>query len=245
MNEPPLPEDVLALLKSECARPDVDQATAARAERRIELAVAASTGVLGEGVASHGSQAADSAGQTVLAKLAAKPLATGVVLLALGAVGGAALHAQLSPARVVYLGKLETMPRASQAPALLSATAAPAVVVAVPSTTLTTSSSAQAAPSASVMTRAQSLALERLLLEEARTALARGDGGSALSALDRHAQKFPRGALGEEREAMAVQALVATGRMPEAKSRAARFHKFFPQSMLSGMVDAAVGAKKP
>jgi hypothetical protein len=85
------------------------------------------------------------------------------------------------------------------------------------------------------------LEAERALLDVARTALGRGDGAHSLGACDEHARRFPRGALGEEREAIAVQALVLEHREGEAKARAERFRKTHPRSILLPAVLAAAG----
>ncbi|MGE0547963.1 MAG: hypothetical protein AB7O24_00720 [Kofleriaceae bacterium] len=71
---------------------------------------------------------------------------------------------------------------------------------------------------------------EVTLLGEAKRALAAGDGVTALELADAHATQFPSGALLEEREAIATEALVALGRTPEARARLDRFHDQFPQS---------------
>jgi outer membrane protein assembly factor BamD (BamD/ComL family) len=84
------------------------------------------------------------------------------------------------------------------------------------------------------------LAGERALLDTAKTALGRRDYATALETLDRHAQKYPRAQLAEEREALAVQALVGLGRAADARARAERFKKAFPNSMLTPVVDAAL-----
>ncbi|MDB4936956.1 MAG: hypothetical protein JWP87_3928, partial [Labilithrix sp.] len=78
-------------------------------------------------------------------------------------------------------------------------------------------------------------------LDVARTALGRGDGPNALAACDDHARRFPRGALGEEREAIAVQALVLEQRTTDARARAERFRKRHPRSILLPAVLAAAG----
>jgi hypothetical protein len=85
-----------------------------------------------------------------------------------------------------------------------------------------------------------SLGRERDLIERARMAIARGQGGAALEALDRHAKDFPRGRLVEEREALAVQALVQDGRLDGARARATLFRTRFPSSVFLPAVNAAV-----
>jgi hypothetical protein len=88
---------------------------------------------------------------------------------------------------------------------------------------------------------ARGLAAERALLDVARADLARGEAGEALSATDRHAREYPRGALVEEREALAIKALVALGRTNEARTRAREFERRFPNGLLLYSVKMAVG----
>ncbi|MCA9590992.1 MAG: hypothetical protein KC657_37095 [Myxococcales bacterium] len=72
-----------------------------------------------------------------------------------------------------------------------------------------------------------------------RTALSRGDAAGALAALDTHAREFPKSQLAEEREVLAIQALASSGRVAEARRRAARFRTTFPKSPLMSIVDEA------
>lgn len=81
---------------------------------------------------------------------------------------------------------------------------------------------------------------ERILLETARAALARDRVDGALAATDTHARRFPQGQLAEERQALAVQALVAAGRQADAQARTNAFHAAFPDSLLGPAVDAAL-----
>jgi hypothetical protein len=85
-----------------------------------------------------------------------------------------------------------------------------------------------------------SLAAERALLDPARTALGRGDGASALDAVHKHEARFASGKLAEEREAIAVQALVVLHRTDDARARAARFQQRYPGSVLAPSVAAAL-----
>jgi outer membrane protein assembly factor BamD (BamD/ComL family) len=84
------------------------------------------------------------------------------------------------------------------------------------------------------------LAAERVLLETARAALARGQRATAVDALERHAREFPRGRLGEEREGLWIQALVGAGRVDEARERFRRFRKSYPRSMLIPAFEASL-----
>lgn len=85
------------------------------------------------------------------------------------------------------------------------------------------------------------LADENALVTRAQSALARGRAGEALEALSEHQRRFPGGQFAEEREAMAIQALVRLGRTDAARARADRFRARFPGSMLLRAVEAAVG----
>jgi hypothetical protein len=89
---------------------------------------------------------------------------------------------------------------------------------------------------------ARGLAAERGLLDVARSALARGEAGAALTATERHSREYPSGVLVEEREAIAIKALVALGRKDEAQTRAKAFEQRFPNGLMLRAVRGAVGA---
>jgi outer membrane protein assembly factor BamD (BamD/ComL family) len=67
------------------------------------------------------------------------------------------------------------------------------------------------------------------LIEAARGALAR-DPERALALVAEHQRRFPDGALAQEREVVAVTALVATGQTDRARARAQRFSHAYPDS---------------
>ena len=117
--------------------------------------------------------------------------------------------------------------------------------VALPSSSATSATSAPTnAPAASAARASTSdLTAERSLLDVARTALGRGDFTNALASVDAHQKRFPKGALVEEREALAVQALAGAGRHDEARARSDRFARAFPGSILLPAVEAAGGGK--
>ncbi len=85
-----------------------------------------------------------------------------------------------------------------------------------------------------------SLAAERALIAQARSALQRRAPEDALVALRSHATEFPAGHLAEEREALRVQALVATGYRAAAERAAAEFERKYPQSLMMPAVQAAL-----
>lgn len=85
------------------------------------------------------------------------------------------------------------------------------------------------------------LAAESKLLEQARAALASKNAGAALQICERHARLYTRGQLVEERERIAIEALVALGRRDAARIRAKRFDRDFPNSVQSERIHALVG----
>ena len=83
-------------------------------------------------------------------------------------------------------------------------------------------------------------------------ALARSSPAAALAAAGEGNRTFPAGAFTEERESIAVHALVALGRSAEARARAVRFFTAFPQSphcerlrRATGMTDPSGGTFAP
>lgn len=93
--------------------------------------------------------------------------------------------------------------------------------------------------------RDRGLASENALVSRAQAALARGRVGEALAAIAEHQRSYPRGQFVEEREALAVQALVRAGNLDAARARAERFRARYPRSMLRRAVDSAVGWTGP
>ena len=254
---PKLPGDVRAVLDLERDLPAIDDAVQQRLRRRLE----ASVGILalGVGTAAVTSTAAGGAAATVTkASLVAKPWIAVAFAFVLGGVAGAGLYAAArkpvtSPPQVTTVVVERRVEVPVPAPP-------PSAVIVLPSTVDTTSPTIAAgspppvavgvAPPAQMgaaaaksgnaaSTTDTGLAAERALLEVARTALSRGDAASALTSLDEHAKRFPGGQLTEEREALYVQALARAGHLSEAKARAARFAKRFPESMLLPVVEAA------
>jgi hypothetical protein len=83
------------------------------------------------------------------------------------------------------------------------------------------------------------------MVETGRSALARGDDGAALEAMDRYRRAFPHGQLVEEAEAITIQALAASGRRAEAKTRAEGFVVEHPHGLFRSVVERAVGHGSP
>lgn len=97
------------------------------------------------------------------------------------------------------------------------------------------------APSARETTRdSNDLIAETNVIEMARSALARGRAAAALDALEQHRAQFARGQLAEDRESLAIEALVTLGRGDDARRRAEAFARRWPDGMYRPRVDAAL-----
>jgi hypothetical protein len=71
---------------------------------------------------------------------------------------------------------------------------------------------------------------ESMAVLEARSALRSGNAARSLQLLQEMNVRFPRGALGQEREALSIEALAQAGQTATAKRRAAAFLRVHPQS---------------
>ncbi|WP_437579703.1 hypothetical protein [Sorangium sp. So ce887] len=97
------------------------------------------------------------------------------------------------------------------------------------------------APEAIVAVDNDDLVRESNLVDKSRAALAQ-DPEAALAALDRHQTDFPKGRLAEEREFIAIRALMRLGRADEARARAAAFVARYPSSSFTEPVRRIVSA---
>ena len=222
------PQVLEALRRDREARPP-DSARA-----RIASRLGVQTGLGGQTPGEASAATAKAAGGRLAAMLIATFVAGGGV--------GAALHARFAHShgpRVVYV-----YAPASSVPGT-QPSGAPSTHSAVPAAIDSTSSAPQAPTAAVVVpprSRTTQLDAERALLDTARGALVSGDSDSALRALDRHAKTYRRPLLGEEHDALLVQALVQAGRYAEARAGAEALRRKFPQSFLLPAVDAAIAS---
>lgn len=129
-------------------------------------------------------------------------------------------------------------------PSVAGPAALPAVLAARPATPALPEAAARTQRPASVMARPRRevpstdlFVLELELLQRAQAAYTRRDYATALELLADHARLFPRGSLAEEREALRVRSLLASGRRVEAHRAAAAFARRFPYSVLVPRVD--------
>lgn len=88
--------------------------------------------------------------------------------------------------------------------------------------------------------RASRLREENDLLNQARGALRGGDPGRAMAILEQARQKFPGGVLGQEREALTIEALAKSGAREAASARAAAFIAAHPTSPHAARLQAFV-----
>jgi hypothetical protein len=254
---PPLDEDIEALLRGD---PDTPVPSEALASVRARLAgvvpALRESGVQpggdpGEVTTRGDASPPDAPGpSSVLARvLAPRPsLPVALAGLCAGTALGVAVHAALvRPAVEVRTVYIERDRPAAPAPLpSLPATPPPAVVAAPPSASPKHAPRTAPAPAVAPLAAEDSvetLAAERALLDKARSALTHGDAALATSLLDEHAHAFPRARLGEEREALAVEALAIAGRSDDARAALARFRALHPKSLFLSALDSAVDGR--
>ena len=173
-------------------------------------------------------------------------IAVGIWLL--GGVTGAALYGALRPQqlRVVYVDRptlaapLPPVKEPAKAPAIAASVAAFAPVAALNAA----ASHSAGLPSAVAAGAGASseLSRERALLDLARASASQGEPAKVLERVAAHAQQFPHGHLTEEREALAIRALLSLGREQEARERAQAFRSAYPNSFLTPVIDSALSA---
>jgi hypothetical protein len=252
MNDKPLSPELRFLVEAERTRPDAPASAQAQAEARLTALLGPASGLAGgggvRGSASPSGTAATPGAETRGAALpgaSALPVGKLLAAFALGGLAGGATTALVArpSERVVYVDR--PVSASSVARPLPTTSASPEAEAPPPAVSASGTAPIMAplsAPSASSHPRSRdtALAAERALIERARSALARGDAPGALLAIAQHQHDFPAGQLSEEREALAVQALVAAGRTQEASQRGARFRSTFPNSLLLPLVDQAL-----
>ncbi len=101
---------------------------------------------------------------------------------------------------------------------------------------------ASAIPTPDPPAQAEDQEPETKVLQRAHAALA-ANPSQALALCTEHALRYPRGTLGQEREVIAIDALVRMGRRTEAASRAERFVKSYPASAHVRRLETLIGSK--
>jgi len=179
----------------------------------------------------HGAGRGSAAAGSALSKAA-----IAVTALLVGGAGGATLYAKLRPPvppQIVYIREPALVPAPPLAPPPPSATSIEQLPI--PSA----ANAARPAGSASSSRTAQ-IGAERVLLDEARGAIVQGDPIRALDRIEQHRRTFATGILGEERDAMEVEALAKAGRSAEARAKADAFRHHTPNSLFLPAVESAI-----
>ena len=251
--EASLPEELSRALASAPGEPD------ARALEQLATELGKTLGVTLPAAKLTGLATAPKAG--TLAKVgastatAAAPVSfawvTGIVL------GGALVGGGLSAAATYGVGKLDGGASSTQPSLTTKSAPEHSFAVAVREATLDVAPAANVAPSAAPsLARAarpsqvtSSAPPERdapqeselQLLKRAQVALG-PEPAAALRWADLHARQFAGGALAQEREVIAVDALMRLGRTTSARARAERFRASFPGSAHQRRVDILMNA---
>lgn len=246
MNDPdlePLAPDLAALLAAERSPVPVPPGVHARVLQHVEAVAMASAASAATSPAAPDGRPATAPPSSPGWLLRRLPfLATFVA----GGVVGAALFATLRPAtapRTVVVERtveVRAMPSPQPEPPPPPVAASPPEPAAASRPAPPVSPAPRPPTATATEDRDVGLARERALLEIARTAVARGDAPAALVGVERHARRFPRGALAEEREVLWIQALLVAGRRDEAGARAERFRRQFPGSLAGRGLEAAL-----
>jgi hypothetical protein len=233
--------DVIAALRAD-ARRGVPPSSRKRVLRRLGLSAA----TLGATVT-----VATGARAFVASLVAASSTKVLVSTLAIGVGVGVGVHAARDLIRPQTASVPTAVPQASprpspapaQGPSAIPAPAAPPPEADAPSREAASVDpsrrpaphvrSSMAPPIPTAALPPPGLAAQQALLDGARRALVRGDGMAALTAIDAHRQRFPDTTLAEERAVLEIRALLALGRLAEARERHAAFERMFPGSLFA------------
>jgi hypothetical protein len=232
-----LDPELAALLRADFAP------ASAVSKERVSSRLVQSVGLLAPGQVAGPArvQAAANSSASLIDAFRAHPLGfIGSFVLGAALGSGVCVAARGSkPASIVYVDRpvapAPPVPNAPTVPLRLEDVPSPPPAKAVTSVAPTPSVALEHGESAS-------LAEQQALLDLARSAFARSDYAATLQALSAHFRRYPKSILGEEREALEIKALAASGRDTEARARAARFKAQFPQSLLLPSVTDSVGA---
>ncbi len=174
---------------------------------------------------------------------AAKAGLSGLKLAAIGAASVAVIAGGIFATRSTPAPAPVIAPPTVSAPIVITP---PIASEMAPPTPPPTVASSAAPPIATARPRASEAApfddpdAEVKLLQRAQDAL-RSRPAEALALADAHARRAPRGLLAEEREVIAIDALVRLGRTSEARNRAARFRSAWPESSHLTRIASLIG----
>jgi hypothetical protein len=233
----------------ELLRHGVDMAPPPGAEARVWKGLAGAIGAAALG----GVAAADASTKTAAAatKVAgagltgAKVVAVAAVVAGFAAVGGYLLIAagKPRPAAVVARAAVPPVPAPPPPPVpAIGATESPADAPPAAADELTPQPpparkiAIHPARPGAASSSAGRLREETTMIRDARQALRQGDAARALRLLDECRRLFPGGVLQQERELLAIEALVKSGRTAQASARAAAFLRRYPDSPHAGEI---------
>ncbi|CAN5893590.1 hypothetical protein BH11MYX4_BH11MYX4_60880 [soil metagenome] len=213
------------------------------------LALAAKLGVLGglgglggagaAGAGGAGAKGAAGAGAAIKASLAMKVIGTVALIGVAG--GGAALvvrhGGETVDAPVGIVASAAASPSARSSASAGASASTRELASAAPTASVVPTSATSATTTATTNRVVESPEAEVKLLERAQDAL-RTRPDEALALCADHVKRFPSGMLVQEREVIAVEALVKTGRKDEARARADRFKARFPGSSHTRRLEA-------
>ncbi|WP_437678830.1 hypothetical protein [Sorangium sp. So ce131] len=221
---------------------------------------AAAAPTVGSAAASMAASASTAVAKGAAFTLLGAPMKIGLATLVVGLATGAALYLPTSGGapeapRAQEAARIATpVPRTPHAGASSddAPPAAEASAPAEPSATPAAASSkrapasrpAPAAAAAAARPGGGGLDAEIALLRDAQQALQAGQFAQALSKLNEHASRYPRGVLSTEREASRAIALCRSGRAASGKAIAAKLLAQSPGSPLATRVRAACGQEE-
>jgi hypothetical protein len=230
---------------------DGDEPTLADRDRvraAIELRLA-----LGAGAGLGAATAAKSAAAAAPTGLLAKAMVTAGIVCAVGVITGRVVRAPprtaaptMSVAMPMAAAPLEAPTPGTDALNGAQGVPAPAPSISGERTAVLSSTRALLIPNAVAASSTRGapvgdVAAEVRLLDQAHTAMREGDAERALGLLEDHARRYPKGSLGEERDAARIAALCSLGRAAEAREATDGFLRAAPQSPQAGRIRASCG----
>lgn len=243
----PLPEELRELLRGEAARQPLPDAQLAELSARVGRSLASLPAAGATGVASAAGSAVAIAKWAWVAAAFAAGFATHAVVSAQRtpelpeapvAAPAPTEPAAAAPALPSSPTRVEAAPAPPEAPAprrVKAPAPPPQAPVPVPAP------EPERVEPERPPTAVGSLERERVLIDMARSALARRRPADARAALEQHQLEHPSGVLEEEREFLWLQLLMTSGAEVEARSRRAAFEARWPQSLWLPALDALFG----
>lgn len=155
--------------------------------------------------------------------------------------GGALVYSNYEP-KVVYVERPVSTESVSPQPNPILNAPSPSVPTRPSEKTTPKTESVKAGkpPPSRPVTQTSRLKEESALIDAAKSEFVQGDIEGCFKTLEQHRNRFPDGILAEEREALAIQALVRLGRPTDAQSRAKDFLTNHASSLMAPVVENAI-----